>query len=140
LVERIADPLQSDLSSHSQMATQMRDQVWDSQFHTPVDFSDKSLDRLLVELILGTRKIGKIRHVIDYGTEAALLEFFSEALHFFRVERAELPASRIPGEDLESITLLRYRRVYCVVEGLGDGDVDPDSNRKASLVNGSVAV
>jgi hypothetical protein len=31
-------------------------------------------------------------------------------------------------------------RVYCVVEGFGDGDVDPDSNRKVSLVRRSVVV
>ncbi len=41
---------------------------------------------------------------------------------------------------MENITLLRYRRVYCVVERFGDGDVDPDSNRKASLVYGAVLV
>ena len=78
--------------------------------------------------------------MVDYWSESAPPEFLTEALHFFRVERAELPASRIPCEDLENITLLRYRRVYCVVEGFGDGDVDPDSNRKASLVNGALVV
>ena len=70
--------------------------------------------------------------MIHDRSETALLEFLTEALHFLRVERAELPASRIPREDLENITLLRYRCVYCVVERLGDGDVDPGSNRKAS--------
>ncbi len=78
--------------------------------------------------------------MVDYWSEAALLEFLTEALHFFRVERAELPASRISSEDLESITLLRGRCVYCVVEGFGDGDVDPDSNRRVSLVHGALVV
>jgi len=78
--------------------------------------------------------------VVDYWSEAALLEFLTEALHFFRVKRAELPASRIPREDLESITLVRDGCVYCVVEGLGDGDVDPDSNRRVSLGYGAVVV
>jgi hypothetical protein len=72
--------------------------------------------------------------MVDYWSEPALLEFLTEALHFFRVERAELPASRIPREDLESITLLRYGCVYCVVEGFGDRDVDPDLDRNVSLV------
>ena len=57
-----------------------------------------------------------------------------------RVERAELPASRIPREDLKSITLVRDGCVYCVVEGFGDGDVDPDSNRRVSLDYGAVIV
>jgi hypothetical protein len=72
--------------------------------------------------------------MINNGSETALLEFFSEALHFFRVEAAELPASRVPGENLEGVTLLTDCCVYRVVERLGDGDVDPDSNRKVSLV------
>jgi len=78
--------------------------------------------------------------VVDYWSEAALLEFLTEDLHFFRVERAELPASRIPREHLESITLLRYRCLYGVVERFGDGDVDPDSNRRVSLGYGAVIV
>jgi hypothetical protein len=78
--------------------------------------------------------------VVDYWSEPALLEFLAEAVHLFRVERAELPASRIPREDLESITLVRDGCVYCVVEGLGDGDVDPDLNRRVSLVHGGIAV
>jgi hypothetical protein len=78
--------------------------------------------------------------MINYRSETALFEFFSETLHFFRVEAAELPAPRVAREDLEGITLLRNCCVYCVVEGFGDGDVDPDSNRKVSLVHGAVAV
>lgn len=39
---------------------------------------------------------------------------------------------------MEDITLLGDGRVYCVVEGFGDGDVDPYSNRKVSLVRGAV--
>src|SRR5438093_3194221 len=54
LVESVADSLESDLSSHSQMAAQVRDQVWDSQFYTPVNFSDESVHRFLVQLVLGT--------------------------------------------------------------------------------------
>ncbi len=72
--------------------------------------------------------------MINNGSETTLLEFLSEALHFFWIEAAELPAPRVPGEDLESITLLRNCCVYCVVEGFCDGDVDPNSNRKVSLV------
>ena len=71
--------------------------------------------------------------MVDYWSEAALFEFLSKALHFFGIEIAELPAPRIPGEYLESITLLRNRCVYCIVEGFCDGDVDSDSNRKVSL-------
>jgi hypothetical protein len=41
---------------------------------------------------------------------------------------------------LESIAFLRYGCVYCVVEGFGDGDVDPDSNRRLSLVRVVVVV
>ncbi|HEX9612522.1 MAG TPA: hypothetical protein VGA05_02790 [Candidatus Bathyarchaeia archaeon] len=78
--------------------------------------------------------------MVDYWSEAALLEFLTEALHFFRVERAELPASRIPREDLESITFVPYGCLYCVVEGLSDGDVDPDLNRRVSLGCGAVVV
>jgi hypothetical protein len=78
--------------------------------------------------------------VVDYWSEAALLEFLTEVLHFLGVEAAELPASRISSEDLESITLLRYRCVYCVVERFGDGDVDPNSNRIVSLVHGALVV
>jgi len=72
--------------------------------------------------------------MINNGSETTLLEFLSEALHFFWIEAAELPAPRIPCEDLESITLLHNCCVYCVVEGFGNGDVDPNSNRKVSLV------
>ncbi|OLE71396.1 hypothetical protein AUF78_02000 [archaeon 13_1_20CM_2_51_12] len=78
--------------------------------------------------------------MINNRSEAALLEFFSEALHFVWIEAAELPPSRVPGEDLESITLLRNCGVYCVVEGFGDGDVDPDLDRDASLVSRHVVV
>jgi len=78
--------------------------------------------------------------VVDYWSEAALLEFLTEALHFFRVERAELPASRIPREDLKSIAFVPYGCLYCVVEGFSDGDVDPDSNRRVSLVHGALVV
>jgi len=78
--------------------------------------------------------------VIDYWSEAALFEFLSEALHFFGIEIAELPAPRIPREDLEGITFLRDRCVYCIVEGFCDGDVDPDSNRKVSLGLSAVLV
>ena len=78
--------------------------------------------------------------MVDHWPEAALLEFLTETLHFFRVERAELPASRIPREDLESITFVVYGCLYCVVEGFGDGDVDPDSNRKVSLIHGALVV
>ena len=63
----------------------MRDQVWDSQFYTPVNLCDESVDRLLVEFVLGTGKIREVGHMVDYGSETALFEFFSEALHFFRV-------------------------------------------------------
>jgi len=76
--------------------------------------------------------------MIDYRAETALFEILSKALHFFWIEAAELPAPRIPGKYLESITLLRNRRVDCIVEGFGDGDVDPDSNRKVSLDTGAV--
>jgi hypothetical protein len=41
---------------------------------------------------------------------------------------------------LESVTLLFNRLVYCCVERFGDGDVDPDSNRKVSLVFRTVAL
>jgi len=41
---------------------------------------------------------------------------------------------------LEGITLLRYCCVYRVVEGFGDGDVDPDLNRRVSLGCGAVVV
>ncbi len=41
---------------------------------------------------------------------------------------------------MESITLLRGRCVNCVVERFGDGDVDPDSNRRVSLVRGAFVV
>ena len=78
--------------------------------------------------------------MIHHRTQTTLLEFLPEALHFFRVEAAKLPAPRVSGEDLEGVAFLLYRYVYSVVEGFGDGDVDPDSNRNASLVNGSVAV
>ena len=71
--------------------------------------------------------------MIHHRSQTTLLELFPETLDFFRVEAAELPASRIPGEYLEGVTFLRYRRVDCIVEGFRDGDVDPDSNRKASL-------
>src|SRR2546426_1032628 len=60
--------------------------------------------------------------MINNRSEAALLEFFSEALHFVWIEAAELPPSRVPGEDLESITLLRNCGVYCVVDALGFAD------------------
>jgi hypothetical protein len=76
--------------------------------------------------------------VVDYRSEPALLEFLPEALDLFRVESTELPASRIPREDLKSITLLRYGCVYRVVEGLGDGDVNPDLDRRLSLFTGSL--
>src|SRR5438552_1799814 len=111
----------------------MRDQVRDSKFYTPVHFSDESVHRFLVQLVLGTREVREVRHMIDYGSETALFEFLSKALHFVRVQIAELPAPRIPGEYLESITLLRNGCVYCIVEGFCDGDVDSDSNRKVSL-------
>jgi hypothetical protein len=122
------------------MAAQMCDQVGDSKFYAPVHFSDKCVDRLLVEFILGTGKVGKIRHVIYYWSEAALLKFFSETLHLFWIQVAELPTPRVPREDLESITLPHYGCVYCIVEGFGYGDVDSNSNRKVSLVRGAVAV
>ena len=35
---------------------------------------------------------------------------------------------------MERVTLFRYRRVYCSVKGFGDGDVNPDLDRKVSLV------
>jgi len=76
--------------------------------------------------------------MINNGSETTLLEFLSEALRFFWIEAAELPAPRIPCEDLESVTLLRNCGVYCVVEGFGNGDVDPNSNRKVSLDTGAV--
>lgn len=76
--------------------------------------------------------------MINNGSETALLELLSEALYFFWIEAAELPAPRIPCEDLESITLLHNRCVYCIVEGFCDGDVDPDSNRRLSLDTGAV--
>ena len=76
--------------------------------------------------------------MIDYWSEAALFESLSEALHFFGIEIAELPAPRIPREDLEGIALLRNRCLYRVVERLGDGDVDSDSNRRVSLDTGAV--
>lgn len=72
--------------------------------------------------------------MIYHWSEAALGEFFAEALHLFRVQAAELPAAGVAGEDLESITLVSNCCVYCVVEGFSDGDVDPNSNRNASLV------
>jgi len=72
--------------------------------------------------------------MIDYRSEPAPFQLFSETLHFFRVETAELPAPRIPGEDLEGVAFFLHCRVYRVVEGLSDGDVDSDSNRKLSLV------
>ena len=78
--------------------------------------------------------------MIHDRSETALLEFLTEALHFFRVERAELPATRIPGEDLEGVALFLRCCVYCVVEGFGDGDVDPDLNRKLSLVRSAVVI
>ena len=78
--------------------------------------------------------------MINHGSETTFFEFLSEALHFFWIEAAELPAPRIPCEDLESITLLRNCCVYCVVEGFGDGYVDPDSNRKTSLICDVVVV
>ena len=71
--------------------------------------------------------------MIDYWSETTLFEFLSEALHFFGIEIAELPAPRIPREYLESIALFRNRCVYCIVEGFCDGDVDSDPNRKVSL-------
>src|SRR5438552_7944655 len=108
----------------------MRDQVRDSQFYTPVHFSDESVHRFLVQLVLGTREVREVRHVIDYWSEAALFEFLSKALHFFGIEIAELPAPRVPGEYLESITLFRNRCVYCIVEGFGDVNVDPISTRR----------
>ena len=74
--------------------------------------------------------------MIDYGSEAALLEFFPEALYLIRLQTAKLPAPRVPSEDLENITLLCYCCVYCVIEGFGDGDVDPDLDRKLSLISG----
>ena len=77
--------------------------------------------------------------MIDYRSEPALIKFLTEALHFFRVESTVLPASRIPREDLESITLLRYGCVYGVIEGFGDGDMDPDLDRRLSLVHGGIA-
>jgi hypothetical protein len=117
----------------------MCDQVWDSKFYTPVHFSDESVDRFLVEFILGTGEIWKVRHVIDYRSETALLELLPETLHLFLVEAAELPASRVSGEDLEGIAFFLQCCVYCVVEGFGDGDVDPDSNRNVSLVSPGVA-
>ena len=76
--------------------------------------------------------------MINHGSETTFFEFLSEALHFFWIEAAELPAPRIPCEDLESITLLHDRCVYCVVEGFCDGDVDPNSNRTVSLDTGAV--
>src|SRR5439155_8495090 len=63
LVEGVADSLESDLSSHSYVAAQVRDQVWDSQFYTPVNLSDESVDRLLVDFVLGTGKVRQIWHV-----------------------------------------------------------------------------
>ncbi len=63
-----------------------------------------------------------------------------EALDFFRVERAELPASRVTRENLENVALLRERRVYCLIKRISDGDVDPDLDRKASLVYGAAVV
>ena len=78
--------------------------------------------------------------MISNGSETTLLEFLSEALHFFWIEAAELPSSRVPGEDLEGVALFLYCCVYCVVEGFGDGDVDPDSNRNVSPVGGAVVV
>ena len=76
--------------------------------------------------------------MIDYRSETALLEFLPETLDLFRVERAELPASRIPREDLKGVAFFRDCRVYCVVEGFGDGDMDPDLNRRPSLITGSL--
>ena len=76
--------------------------------------------------------------MIDYWSEAALFEFLSKALHFFGIEIAELPAPRISREDLKGIALLGNRCVYCIVEGFGNGDVDPDPNRKVSLDTGAV--
>jgi hypothetical protein len=77
--------------------------------------------------------------VIDCRSEAALLEFLTEALDLFRVESAELPAPRVPREDLKGVAFFRDCRVYCVVEGFGDGDMDPDLNRRVSLVHGGTA-
>ncbi len=63
----------------------MRDQVRDSKFDTPVHFRDDSVHRLLVEFLLGTGKVRKVWHVVDYWSEAGLPEFFAEAPDFFRV-------------------------------------------------------
>jgi hypothetical protein len=72
--------------------------------------------------------------VVDYGSETALLELLPETLHLFLIEAAELPASRVPREDLERVAFFLDCGVYCVVEGFGDGDMDPDLDRKVSLV------
>ena len=37
------------------------------------------------KLVLGTREVREVRHMIDYGSETALFEFLSEALRFFGV-------------------------------------------------------
>jgi len=63
----------------------VRDQVRDSQFYTPVHFGDERLDRLLVEFILRTRKIRKIRHMINHRTQTARRELLAETLHFLRI-------------------------------------------------------
>jgi hypothetical protein len=78
--------------------------------------------------------------VIDHGTQTTLGEFVPETLHFFRVEGAELPASRVPGENLERVTFFLRCRVYCVVEGFSDGDMDSDSDRRLSLGWSAVVV
>jgi len=54
--------------------------------------------------------------MINNWTQTALCEFLAEALHFLAVKVAELPASRVPGEDLEIVTLLRDGCVDCRIE------------------------
>src|SRR5438128_7771059 len=102
------------------MASQMDYEVGYSESPASVNFCSERGHRLLVDLILGTGEVWKIRHMINNRTDLRLAEFFPEFLHLLDVKVDELPTLRVSRENLKCVATVILGTVASLIKIICD--------------------